>query len=478
MATVHLGRLVGDEGFGRTVAIKRLRPHCATDPRIVLAFLDEAWLATRVRHPNVVSTLDVVTEPGEVYLVMDYVEGEALSTLVKASRRARVPPGIVVAIVAGVLRGLGAAHEAVSESGEPLDLIHRDVSPQNILVGVDGIPRLLDFGVAKALGRRQSTRNRELKGKLAYMSPEQLTGGEVTQRTDLFAVGIVLWELLAGRRLFRGEHEGQTITRTLLAPLVPPSTIAPYAPAVLDAIVMRALERDPSKRFASAMEMVHALEAAMVPASMGIVGEWVKSVARESLQDRANQVRAIEIRSRLENEPPPKPEKRWPFPKPDKTFVPPAPQVDVGEALTLLRTPRLNVPGARDRRPQADAGDANQLPNGSSVSIRPPILRSRFRWVAAVAVAAVVVAGTEGVALLRGAPSRSAPAAAQAAPPVSPPRPAALDTACTLSADDPDTCSLPPPAAPSAPSKSPAPALKASPSARPGIRPLPLYGRE
>ena len=158
MATVHFGRLLGPVGFSRTVAIKRLHPQLARDPDFVAMFVDEARLAARIRHPNVVPTLDVVATEGELFLVMDYVPGESLSRLLRASRASGlVPPRIASAIFCGALHGLHAAHEATDERGTPLGIVHRDVSPQNILIGSDGVPRVLDFGVAMAAGRAQAT---------------------------------------------------------------------------------------------------------------------------------------------------------------------------------------------------------------------------------------------------------------------------------------------------------------------------------
>src|SRR5262249_50892141 len=152
-------------------------------------FLDEARLAARIKHPNVVPTLDVVAEDGELFLVMEYVHGESLSRLLRVAinRGEMVPPRIVSSIIAGVLYGLHAAHEAKSESGEPLNIVHRDVSPQNILVGSDGVVRVLDFGVAKAAGRLHTTREGQLKGKIAYMPPEQLNNKPLTRRADVYA---------------------------------------------------------------------------------------------------------------------------------------------------------------------------------------------------------------------------------------------------------------------------------------------------
>src|SRR5215472_1683440 len=211
MATVHYGRLLGPVGFARTVAIKRLHAQFAQDPEFVAMFVDEARLAARIHHPNVVQTLDVVMEGGELLLVMDYVPGESLAHCLRAliSVRTPIPADIVSAIGCAVLHGLHAAHEATGDTGQPLLIVHRDVSPQNVLVGADGVPRLIDFGVARAEGRVQLTREGQLKGKLAYMAPEQLRGtGEVDRRTDVYAAGVVLWETLTRERLFGGDNQG------------------------------------------------------------------------------------------------------------------------------------------------------------------------------------------------------------------------------------------------------------------------------
>src|SRR5579883_1648178 len=164
MATVHLGRLVGPVGFSRTVAIKRLHTSLTSDPQFVAMFLDEARLAGRVTHPNVVATIDVVTLQGELFLVMEHIAGVSLMRLLQAStqRKEFVPPAIAAGIVVGVLQGLHAAHDACNEKGEPLGLVHRDVSPQNILVGAEGVPRVIDFGVAKAAGRSQITNRSQI----------------------------------------------------------------------------------------------------------------------------------------------------------------------------------------------------------------------------------------------------------------------------------------------------------------------------
>jgi eukaryotic-like serine/threonine-protein kinase len=296
MATVHYGRLAGPVGFSRTVAIKRLHPQYAKDPEFVSMFLDEARLCGRIRHPNVVPTLDVVKSDGEIFIVMEYVAGEALSKLLKAAwaRGARMPPRIAATIMSSVLHGLNAAHQTKDEHGRELGIVHRDVSPQNILVGADGTARVLDFGVAKAAGRLQTTRDGQVKGKIAYMPPEQLAGAPVNLQVDIYAAAVVLWEALAGRRLFDGETEAVVLARAIEGRVDPPSLHNPELDANADAVLMRGLSRDPTRRYGSAREMAIAIEQAIGLASPSAVGEWVETIAAQELAHRAERVAAIE----------------------------------------------------------------------------------------------------------------------------------------------------------------------------------------
>ena len=295
MATVYLGRLHGAVGFGRTVAIKRLHPHLAKDPEFVAMFLDEAHLAARVQHPNVVPTLDVVTSDRELFLVLEYVRGESFSALIRAARAAgqTLPIPVVVAVVVGLLNGLHAAHEATDEQGKPLGIVHRDVSPQNVLVGADGVARVLDFGVAKAATRLQTTREGQLKGKVSYMAPEQLAG-EVTRRTDIYAAGVVLWEALTGKRLMKGDTEAQLLNAVLSMEILPPSTHNREVSGALDAVVMMAVAKKPEERFATALDMAIALEGAVRPASTREVSAWMEEHLGESLNRRRRVVAEIE----------------------------------------------------------------------------------------------------------------------------------------------------------------------------------------
>ncbi len=294
MASVHLGRLIGPVGFARTVAIKRLHDHFAKDPDFITMFLDEARLAARVAHSNVVSTLDIITTGGEVLLVLEYVHGETLSRLLRRAllRGQCLPLPTVVSIVSGVLHGLHAAHEAKDELGRPLSIVHRDVSPQNILIGVDGIARILDFGVAKATGQLHLTREGQLRGKLGYMAPEQLLGLRVTRSSDVYAAGVVLWEVLAGARLFESDIDVSSRVKEHAG--VPPlRQRAPHIGEELGQVVMRALEREPEARWGSAREMALALQRCAPLAPPSAVGEWVEATAKDALEQRAAVVASI-----------------------------------------------------------------------------------------------------------------------------------------------------------------------------------------
>jgi eukaryotic-like serine/threonine-protein kinase len=296
MATVHLGRMHSAVGVTRMVAIKRVHPQFSTEPEFASMFFDEARLSLRIQHPNVVPTFDVVAENGELLLVMDYVHGDSLSSLWRrvALRGEAIPPHIASAIVGGALAGLHAAHELRGEDGQPLGIVHRDVSPQNILVGVDGASRVLDFGVAKAANRLHSTEQGKVKGKIAYMAPEQLLATPLDQRADVFAASVVLWEALTGRRLFESDGPGAVAIAVLSRELLPPSAVNPALDAAIDAVVMKGLSRQVETRYPSAEAMAIDLERALPPASPRVVGEWVQETARDILSSRAGFIADVE----------------------------------------------------------------------------------------------------------------------------------------------------------------------------------------
>jgi eukaryotic-like serine/threonine-protein kinase len=369
MATVHLGRLLGSVGFARTVAIKRLHAQFAGDPEFVSMFLDEARLVARISHPNVVPTLDVVSTEGELFLVMEYVHGESVARLSRAARQigTRMPPEMVVAMMVGVLHGLHAAHEASSERGEPLGIVHRDVSPQNILVGVDGVARVLDFGVAKSAGRMQASRDGQLKGKLSYMAPEQVRG-KVSRTTDVYAASIVLWEALTGKRLFDGQNEGQIFDRVLKGCQTAPSTVVTDLPRALDDVTMRGLCVSPAKRFQTAREMARALEDAVHAAPASKIGEWVESMSHDQLAERRKRIAVIESESATEA--PLAPSERPP--------------------------PRERVEAVTARSPAASPGDEPRAETGTSVPLTEDVVPTQL------STASVSAPGREASASRRG----------------------------------------------------------------------------
>ncbi|MEO8877648.1 MAG: serine/threonine-protein kinase, partial [Polyangiaceae bacterium] len=251
MATVFLARLGGVAGFQRFVAIKRLHPHLASDRDFIQMFLDEARIAARLHHPHVVPIMEIGESDKGYYLVMEYIEGDTLARLMARSAQSGNPFPTRVAVRAALdaLAGLHAAHEMVDDEGKPLEIVHRDVSPQNILVGVDGSARITDFGVARAASRLTTTKSGQLKGKLSYMAPEQARGKGIDRRADVFAMGIVLWELLARKRLFKGDGgEAETLNKVMNEPIPHVRDANPELPQALADVCMKALERDVEKR--------------------------------------------------------------------------------------------------------------------------------------------------------------------------------------------------------------------------------------
>ena len=300
MGSVHLGRLRSDGGFGRTVAIKRLHPQFAKDRSFVAMLVDEARIAGRIHHENVCQVLDVVADGGELFVVMEHIQGVTVSSLL---RRGAIPGTIAVRIAVDMLRGLHAAHETGDERGEPLQIVHRDVSPQNVMVAIDGSARVLDFGVAKAAGRLHQTKEGVAKGKVPYMAPEQLRGGAITRRVDVYAASEVLWEMLVGRRMIQGSHPAELAEKVLFGKPRAPSALASGVPEALDAIVLKGLARDPNARWETAKAMADALEGAVAPALRSEVAEWLEATVGPELAER--QRRAFELATEVDEERPP-----------------------------------------------------------------------------------------------------------------------------------------------------------------------------
>jgi serine/threonine protein kinase len=265
MGQVWLGRLQGARGFNKLVAVKTLLPHDADRARLEGMLAEEARLASLIQHANVVHTMELGEHEGLLYLVMEWVDGESLAFLLEqAKEHGGMPLGVAALVVGQVLAGLHAAHELSDDSG-PLGVVHRDVSPHNILVTYDGVAKLLDFGIAKATQQvTSSTEAGEIKGKFSYMAPEQILGEAVDRRCDVFAAGIVLYLLTTGRHPFQHENTAAVIHAiTTDDPVAPPSTLFEGFPAELERVLLKALEKDIARRWASAEEMRAALEQAM-----------------------------------------------------------------------------------------------------------------------------------------------------------------------------------------------------------------------
>lgn len=262
MAEVFRAAVRGAEGFERPVAVKRILPHLSDDVDFVRMFIDEAKIAVQLQHPNIVQILDLGREGHEYFIVMEYVHGKDLRTIQDrvAQLGDRIPLAIVVHIALKICEALHHAHFATGPGGRPLNVVHRDVTPQNVLVSFDGEVKVTDFGLAKAAGRVTQTQAGVIKGKLAYMAPEAFLGWTVDHRSDVYGVGILLWEMLTGKRLFLGKNDLETVTKAQAAVVPPLRSIDPTIPEELDRIVLRALARDRDQRYQTAEELHDDLE--------------------------------------------------------------------------------------------------------------------------------------------------------------------------------------------------------------------------
>ena len=418
MATVYLARLGGVGGFQRFVAIKRLHPHLARDNEFIEMFLDEARLAARIHHPNVVPILEIGESPEGYYLVMEYIEGDTLGRILARSAQAqeRVPTPIGVRMALDALAGLHAAHELKDDDGKPLDIVHRDVSPQNILVGVDGTARITDFGVARAASRLSTTRSGQLKGKLAYMSPEQAKArGTIDRRADVFAMGTVLWELLACKRLFKGDGDADTLNRVLNEPIPTLRSIAPHVPAALESVVMKALERDRDKRYATAAEFADSLErAARVVGTLAApreVATYIEAVIGTEISQQREAVRAWLARSEPSRNAAPKRESARPEPM-SETKVEGTRRRDSSQPTSdsSVSSAVVEIPPEPTSKPSGVAAATGVLASETSAAPLPQKRRSRL-WPAVVALLVLGAAGGVIMTRWQGAASRVGAAA-------------------------------------------------------------------
>lgn len=260
MGSVYLGKRSGPGGFLKLVAIKRIHPHLAKEAAFVTMFLDEARVAASIQHANVAQVFELKADDGEYLLIMEYVHGVTLDELLRASDSG-LPVDVALTIASGAIAGLHAAHTAKDHLGTPLHLVHRDATPHNIFLTFEGDVKLSDFGVARAEGRLTKTETGRLKGKAAYMSPEQLHGREIDARLDIFSIGVVLWEMLTGQRLFVGNSQAEIMMKIVTGTAPAPSELNPDVSPELDALVRKALDPEPDRRFQSAREMQNAIDA-------------------------------------------------------------------------------------------------------------------------------------------------------------------------------------------------------------------------
>jgi serine/threonine protein kinase len=299
MATVYLARVTGLAGFEREVALKLTHSHLRDEPDFVTSLMDEARLAGRIRHQNVVSVLDVGVDPAGVFIVMDYVDGDSLARIQRVLRKTgqTVPLGIALRIVDDTLAGLHAAHELRDAEGNSLELVHRDVTPHNILLAQDGVARLADFGVAKAASRLGNTSTGLVKGKAAYMSPEQAQGNAIDRRADVWAAGVVAWELFSGQRLYEAPNDAAVLFKVVRDRPMRLSHLRPDIPPAIDDAVARALEPDLEQRFETAEAFADALAAAADEHGLRVahrdVGRFLEPILAPLLEKRRARVKEV-----------------------------------------------------------------------------------------------------------------------------------------------------------------------------------------
>jgi serine/threonine-protein kinase len=381
MATVYLARQESDAGFEKIVAVKVVHRHLAGDPRFTEMFLDEARLAARIDHPHVCSVFDFGQVEGQYYLAMEYLLGESLLRVGKEVARRKQSdelsrlPWLVARIFADACEGLHAAHELTDERGEPLGVVHRDVTPQNLIITYEGSVKVVDFGVAKAASQLHTTEAGKIKGKLAYVSPEQVANRPLDRRTDVWAVGVCLWEMLTLKRLFRRDSEAATLMAVAHDPVPPPSEVRSWVPPALDDIVMGALCRDLDARTPNARVLGRALARFLTTSGVSVgmpeLSEWMQSMFAAEHAQRRELIR----RARAAVEPGPLP----------------LPSAETSSTDSMAPSVSLEVP------------------------VRAPAPAQRSRWRTPVAVVALVAAVGAGYYAARIEPA-AAPQPAGAAP--------------------------------------------------------------
>jgi serine/threonine protein kinase len=398
MGEVYLARQRGIDGFQKLLVIKTLLPHLCEDEEFITMFKDEARVTAQLIHPNICQVFEFDQVGGIYYMAMEYLRGEDLRRLWKACEQKATPLRVplICRVIADAAAGLDFAHKLRDANGQPYNIVHRDISPQNILVTFEGGVKIIDFGVAKAAGRAQHTRTGALKGKYSYMSPEQVAGTEIDGRSDIFALGIVLHELLTGRRLFKADSDVQTLARVRECNVAPPSRLNPQLPPGLDAIVLKALAKNRDGRYRTAQEFRLALEDWLIQgrmsASSAHLAEFLKTIYAERLDKEARLGPLMGEPAFAGPAPGATPtgngqRAKTPTPPTPSTFEPAAPK---NEATRNERTP------------------PNDPSRATTESDAPPHRASnRMRISVAVAAAAIVVAGW--IVLLPGKKAAKAP---------------------------------------------------------------------
>jgi serine/threonine-protein kinase len=289
MAEVYLARQAGAAGFQKLVCLKRILPHLARDKQFVEMFLNEARLAARLDHPNIVSIFDLGEANGNYFIAMEFIDGPSLRAVAKRAqeRGERLPIAEIVKIVSMAASGLHYAHELAGDDGKPLGLVHRDISPDNVLVHRNGAAKVVDFGIAKAANSGGLTRTGTLKGKVAYMPPEQLRGDPLDRRADVFALGVVLYEMIAGQRPWEGDSEVSLIGKIITEEPLPLSRARPDAPAGLSAVIDRSLAKEREARYASCHDLQTDLEALLVTLGQNITAARISDFAKAYAEQAA-----------------------------------------------------------------------------------------------------------------------------------------------------------------------------------------------